>query len=102
MGNSFLPDVYRPAATAHFRGNWDDARCQGHDMSTDGRTAAQIRDLKLRCVGCPVIKRCGQWAIRLTGREDVNEVAGGMTREERAQVRTVLNARRTVREEKAA
>lgn len=99
------PDAYRPEATAHLRDPWDGAHCEGVDMSTIGRTPAQIRDLKLRCVGgagCPRLLRCGQWGIGLKGREDPEETVAGMTREERIRVRRIINARRIAAKETAA
>lgn len=94
MGVTRVPNAYRPEATAHLRNSWEGAHCEGQSMSTDSVTPAQIRDMKLRCVGCPAAKRCGTWAIGLGDREDANEVAAGMTREERVQVRAVIKARR--------
>jgi hypothetical protein len=90
--------TYRPEATTHLRTSWDGAHCEGADMSAAGRTPAQIRDLKLLCVGrneCPRLQRCGQYAInKLTDRDDSDDVAAGMTREERVQVRAIIDARR--------
>src|SRR4051812_10731887 len=93
-------NAYRPEAAAHLRNAPRGAHCDGRDMSTINRTPAQIRNLKLLCVGCPLNKQCGQWAIALSSREDVDEIAAGMTREERGRVRSVLIRRRVAKTEK--
>lgn len=95
-----VPNAYRPEATAHLRNTPRGAHCDGRDMSTVARTPAQIRDLKLLCVGCPINTPCGQWAVGLSSREDVDEIAAGMTREERGQVRVELARRRVAKIEK--
>jgi hypothetical protein len=95
-----VPNAYRPEVTAHLRNIPGGAHCTGRDMSTIARTPAQINDLKLLCDGCPINKRCGQGAIRLSKREDIEEVAAGMTREERDQVRRELARRRASKIEK--
>jgi hypothetical protein len=97
-----IPFAYRPEATARLRKGWAGARCDGQPMSTVNRTPAQINDLKLLCVGCPILKRCGQWGVNLGSREDVDEVMAGMTRKERDQVRRIIKARRAGTKEKAA
>jgi hypothetical protein len=98
-----VPDAYRPEATAHLRDSWDGAHCENQSMSTTNLAPTQINDLKLICVGCPVLKRCGQWGIGvLAGREDADEVIAGMTRSERSQVRKVITTRRTAAKETAA
>jgi hypothetical protein len=95
-------NAYRPDASTHLREPWDGIHCEGVDMSTTSRTPAQIRDLKLLCVGrieCPSLRRCGRYVINnLTDRDDSDDVAAGMTREERVEVRAVLEARRANRE----
>jgi hypothetical protein len=97
-----IPFPYRPEATTHLREGWAGAHCDGRSMSTVNRTLTQINALKLLCVGCPVIKRCGTWGVNLAAREDVDEVMAGMTRKERDQVRSVLAARRAAAKENAA
>lgn len=99
MGST-VPNVYRPEATAHLRNLPGGAHCTGRDMSTIDHTPAQIADLKRICDGCPINKQCGQGAIRLSTREDIDEIAAGMTREERAQVRLELARRRVANIEK--
>jgi hypothetical protein len=95
-----VPNAYRPEVTEHLRNIPRGAHCDGRDMSTTARTPAQIRDLKLLCVGCPINKQCGQWAVGMSKREDVDEIAAGMTREERDQVRRELARRRLAKIDK--
>lgn len=101
MNADNTPRIYRPEATVHLQNSWAGAHCEGADMTTPGRTPGQIRDLKLICVGCPRLQRCGQYVInRLANRDDSDDIAAGMTRDERIQVRRVIAERRAAKSEK--
>ena len=64
-----------------------EAACVGNWALMEGDSDYTERAAKELCAVCPVRQRCREWTLSLPPRQDVDGIAGGLTREERIKVR---------------
>lgn len=69
-------------------GAWmKEAACAGRWTLMQGTEDGDVEAAKALCESCPVWEACRAWVLSLPPREDVEGVAGGLTRDERDKIR---------------